>query len=253
MALLSEVVQIEKRLYSYWDEPLTDASNPVSLTLEAWRLSNRDYSVGLISKQEVRAFLQQHFPVLHSYFDLFKIYCVRADIARFVHLYLHGGFYADTHVEFRGSLNTLEVDDAVGLLNKEATAFIVGDPPPKPTLFGLFYATKGCELLLKTLEVAQRRCQDLVERGPTKAGQYARLIHLAAGNGLFDFVNMSAAIASEDPSDPHTVGEYYRYLPRWGHNSSVFQFYENRHIFVGDWIRGGGKHWSILANEIDLL
>lgn len=253
MALLSEVVQIEKRLYSYWDEPLLEASNPVSLTLESWGVSNRDYTIGLISKPEVRMFLQKHFPLLHSYFDSFKIYCMRADIARFVHLYLHGGFYADTHVEIRGSLNTLEVDDAVGQLNKKATALVVGDPPPRPTLFGLFYAAKGSELLLKTLGVIQLRCQELVEHGPTKAGQYATLMHLATGNGLFDFVNMSAAIASEDPSDPHTVGEYYRYIPRWGHNSSVFQFYENRRIFAGDWIRGAGKHWSVLANEVDLL
>lgn len=78
-------------------------------------------------------------------------------------------------------------------------------------------------------------------------------MYLASANGLFEWVNIRAELADQDKEDRVVMGKYYRRIPLYGENSRILRLYGNEIIVTGPFERGRGKHWSILANELDMI
>lgn len=236
MIKLSDTTTIIKKLHVYWDND--NGMELVDQVLSEYRKNNPDYEINLMNKDTIKNFLKTRYTTLYQYFDLFKVYCIRSDIARLVYLYIYGGFYCDLHVSV-GDMNLVNIRQS-NILYSDSKSFL-GD-----RLIRYMYSSKEDDLLLKCLDICEYKVKKIIESGLTDPGQYCKEICVAAGNGLYHYHKLDKSMCSNE--DPYTVANYFGDLI----GDNIFRSYQSA-IFTANNTRGNNKHWSNLCKEISLI
>lgn len=236
MIKLSDTTKIIKKLHVYWDD--SNGLELVNQVLSEYRTNNPEYEINLMNKDIVKNFLKTRYLTLYQYFDLFKVYCTRSDIARLVYLYIYGGFYCDLHV-YVGDIDSVNIKQPEKL-NINSKSFL-GDGA-----IGYMYSSKEDDLLLNCLDICEYKIKKIIDSNLIGPNQYCKEIHVAAGNGLYYYHKLDKSMCSD--KDPYKVADYFGNLI----GGNIFRSYCSS-IFTSNNTRGNNKHWSNLCKEISLI
>jgi len=236
MTKLSDTTDIIKKLHVYWDD--NSGLELVNEVVSGYKKNNPDYEINLMDKVVIKNFLKASYSTLYKYFDLFNTYATRSDIARLVYLYLYGGFYCDMHVSV-GNIDLVTVEESQKL-NANSKSFLGNGG------IGFMYSQKEDDLLLKCLNICEYEIKKIIDSNLIGPDQYCREMHLATGNGLYDYHKIDGSGCKY--KDPESVSQYFGNLIE----GDIFRPYQSE-IFTKNNTRANNKHWSTLCKEISFI
>lgn len=236
MIKLSDTTNVIKKLHVYWDD--SNGLELVNKIISKYRINNPNYEINLMDRAVITSFLAINYPILHQYFDLFNLYCIRSDIARLVYLYMYGGFYCDTHVSV-GNMDLVNVRQPTKI-NINSKSFF-GDGT-----LGFMYSSKTDDLLLKCLDICEYEVKKIIDSNLIGPNQYCKEMHVASGNGLYYYHKLDKSMCSD--KDTGKVADYFGNLI----GGDIFKLYYSE-IMTPNNTRNHNKHWSTLCKEISFI
>jgi hypothetical protein len=249
--ILSDITQINKKLYTYWDDENIADDHPLYAVLAEYKKIHPEYEIGLINKNQIKQFLcSNNFDFLSEWFDRFNVYTVRSDISRIIHLYVHGGFYCDSHIQFTDKASSVEVCETS--LNQSHLSYIMTEECGTHKNSICFqYSAGGDNVYLQCLKIVEQRLKDIIDSRKYKAGQYAHAIHVACSNGMFAYVDINGQVVNPNENKGYLFNYFGHIKPLGGQYKPVRTY--SSIIMTNNNTRANNKHWSILAEEIDLV
>lgn len=246
--ILSDIVDINKKIYTYWDDEVP-TNHDIYTLLASYRQIHPDYEIGIIDKKEIKHFLNKQFPFLYDFFDKFNIYTVRSDISRMAHLYMYGGFYCDSHIQLLNRLENLKVCDNTTANHKSFIA--TKQCGTHLNNVSLQYSIGQDNLQLQCLKIAETRLKEIINNQQYQAGQYEHHIHVACSNGMYAYIDINNNIINPHINQNYLFNFFGHISPNGG-DPNIFKPYSSI-MMTSSLTRAHNKHWSILCKEIDLI
>lgn len=251
--MLADLIPINKKLYTYWDDTndIINKNHSINMLLLEYQKIHPDYEIGLINKKEIKNFFYNRFPFLYNIFDRIKIYCIRSDLSRMAHLYIHGGFYCDSHIQILDKLENITLCDySIGTNHKSFIA--TKECGTHLNDVCLQYSVGEDDLQLECLRIAEIKLQNIIEKeNKYKAGQYKHDIHVACSNGMYAYLDINGNIINPNINKNYIFNLFGHICPNGG-DPNIFKKYSSI-IMTSNLTRANNKHWSILCDEIDLI
>lgn len=243
---LKEETKIIKNMSFYWD---TKDKVCYNIAKENFLKYNNEYNIMFIDKDEVEEFLyRNNLKTLAQNFSRFNIYSVRSDISRIVQLFTYGGFYADMHTKFLSSINNILYSSEFTIHNKQSKIYAAKSKRNGLSI-GFMYCEPRDNILIDVLNCMNVRIKNLIDNNLIKAGTYAKALHMSCGNAMYGYFSREAQYV--DNKNGYTpIKNHFRLFEQ---NNHIYRFYGNKKIFTTNNTRLGNKHWTVLAEEIDLI
>ncbi len=157
--------------------------------------ANPEFNLIFMDDAETRRLIADHFPHFRDLYDRVRVPAARADIARLLALYHHGGIYIDISMAFRVAFRSLlGEDNALFLVRRDDAAVYRGRTHLAHLVNGIMAAAPGSDLILKCL---QRIYYNISE------GFINYSVNVATGPNVITETFMAAR---KDFSFPYTIG-----------------------------------------------